>query len=183
MAIGPPPRDVGPADQCSPGKVPLEVPGHKEIEIPVIVVIQKAGAHGPAFGLDAGLCGHVGKCSVAIIVVENAAAVVRDEQIRKAVVVIVSHGGAHAIPLALHARLLSHVRKRSIPVISEQPVPVRGVGLVGELLIRLRISQRRAVHKEHIQPAIAVVIEERDPAAHRLDQVLVGRRGIAELEM
>ena len=63
---------------------PVDVVGDDEIESAVIVVIEPRGARcPPSRVLHACLRGHIGEGAVAIVVIEDAAAVAEDEQVRK----------------------------------------------------------------------------------------------------
>src|ERR1035437_4711659 len=62
--------------------IEFDVAAHEQIDASVLVVVQPGGADGPAVYLDAGLRRHIGKVSVAVVVVEDRLAVAGDQQIR-----------------------------------------------------------------------------------------------------
>ena len=68
----------------------------KKIEAAIVVVVEPDRARGPPGGGDAGFFGHVGESAVAIVVIQNAAAVLRDVQVGEAVTVVIADG--HALP-------------------------------------------------------------------------------------
>ncbi len=74
------------------GRVEIHVVRDEQIEVAVAVVVQKTAARTPAVfrSSDAGLLGHIGERAVAVVVVEDVAAKVGDEEIVEAVVVVVA---------------------------------------------------------------------------------------------
>ncbi len=79
------------------GLVEIDEAAYEEVESAVVVVVKPDRAGGPAGGGNAGLCGDVSKCAVAVVVVENAAAVLGHVEVRETVAVVVAHGDAHAV--------------------------------------------------------------------------------------
>src|SRR5450830_739624 len=67
-----------------------------EIEFPVVVKVAPVGADGVVLDADAELLADLGECAVAVVVVEEIAAVGGDEDVEKAVVVVVADGAADA---------------------------------------------------------------------------------------
>ena len=81
----------------------------EEIEPAVVVEIEPDGAGGPVafedLGAEAGLFADIGEGAVAVVVIENRAAVGGDEDVGEAVVVVVARRHAHAEGAAGHAGL------------------------------------------------------------------------------
>src|SRR5258705_1680924 len=77
---------------------PLDVIGDDEIEPAIFVVVKPSGAGGPAtFIGDSGFGGDVGERAVAIVAIEDAAAVSGHVDVREAVIVEVTDGDALAV--------------------------------------------------------------------------------------
>ena len=180
MAVGPVSRLLFAAVAIALER-PLDVTRHEQIEIAVVVGIEETGAGAPASGGDAGAGGDVAERPVAIVAIQRIAAEVGHVEIGEAVVVVVGCGGAHAVGILRHARkprFLGHIHERPISLLAEQPVPVLRVRLVGPPVVRHRIRELRAVREEDVEPAVVVVVEQRDAAPHRFDQVFVRRRRV-----
>ena len=145
----------------------VDVVGGEEVEPAVAVVVDEGAARSPARARAAqtGLDGHVLEAPVALVPVEVVLSPVRDVQVDVSVVVVVAGAGALPPPALGEAGLLRDVGEAAVAAI-----PV-------EVIRRLRPAreslERRAVDQEHVLPAVAVVVEEGDAAARRLEQVLV----------
>src|SRR5260370_38514038 len=95
----------------------------KQIQASVVVVIKPVVARGPSGHRQAGFVRYVGERSVAIVLIQNAAAVCGHEQVGVAVVIVIAHGHAHAERRARgHARLLGDIRKSSVTIVLVQRV-------------------------------------------------------------
>ena len=81
----------------------------EQIEPAVVVVIEPDRAGGPSRRGHAGFFGHVGKSAVAVVVIENASAVLRYVQIRKAVAIVVADRDTLAVAAGRDSGLLGHV--------------------------------------------------------------------------
>src|SRR6185503_5461567 len=131
------------------------------------VVVDEGAAGSPALPRagEPRLLGHVLEAAVAAVAVETVLPPVRDVEVDVAVVVVVAR--ARALPPAAldEADLVRDVDEAAVAAI-----PV-------EVTRRLRAAreslERRAVDEEDVLPADAVVVEQRDAAARRLQQVLV----------
>src|SRR5207302_2012093 len=82
---------------------------HKQIEFAVVVVVEPHGAGGPAGCGDSRFLSHIRKRAIAVVVVQDASAVLRDVDVREAVTVIIAHRDALAVSTARHASLLRYV--------------------------------------------------------------------------
>ena len=153
-----------------------------EVEEPVLVVVEEGGADGeqvlrlavePRAGRD------VGEGAVAVVAVEGVRAGIGDEEVGVPVVVEVPGRDAEreVEVLARDVGLRRHLLERAVPAPAEQAAVVGGVGpgVVGEL---------PPVGEEDVDLAVPVVVDEGDPAAHGLREVLargeVVVRGVGE---
>ena len=148
-------------------RIEVDVVGDEQIEAAVAVVVEEAAAGAPALrrSRHAGLLGHVGERAVAVVVVEDVAAPVADEQIVEAVVVVVADAAALSPARMRQPGLARHVGEGAVAVVVEQ--------VTGRLRRLHRRIEAGAVHQEDVQPAVVVVVEQRDTAAHLLEQELL----------
>src|SRR5581483_8269851 len=100
------------------GLVEVHKPADKKIQAPVVVVIEPHGARRPSRCGDSGLLRYIRERPIAVIVIENATAVLSYVQIREAIAVVVSHGCAHAISATDHAGFFRDVSERAVAIIS-----------------------------------------------------------------
>src|SRR5450432_2859419 len=98
---------------------PLDVIGDQQVEITVFVVIEPSGAGGPStFIGDSGLGGDIGKRAVAIVVIQNRAAVAGDIQVGVAVVIeIADRDALPVVTRAANAGRVGNVGERSVAVV------------------------------------------------------------------
>lgn len=106
--------------------------------------------------------------------IELVSAVRGNVEILEAIVVIVAHGDAHAVPGALQASSFRYILEAAVGFLMIETVPVRRPRLFGDGALGRRILQRRAVDQENVEPAIVVVVEQRDTGAHGFDQIFPG---------
>ena len=104
------------------------------------VVVQKAAARTPATATprDAGFFGHVRKGSIAVVMIQNVATPVADEQIVVAVVVVVADTASLAPARCREARFFRHIVKCAVAIVMKQ--------VTSRLLSRRRGIERRAIH-------------------------------------
>ncbi len=142
------------------------VVAYEEIEVAVAVVIEPGAAGSPAvlFVVNPGLAGDVGESSVAVVVKQDVVSPEAAEQIVPAVVVIVADTDASLPTGAPQAGFLGDVGKGSVAIIF---VEMRSGGLAG----RPVGVEARAVGEIDVEPAIIVVVEERQAAAFGFDDV------------
>src|SRR5580704_104226 len=100
-------------------RTPLDVIRNNEVEVAIPVVVEPRRAGGPSTLIgDSSLGSHLGEGSIAVVVIENGAAVAGDVEIRIAVVVEIPHRHALAIvALATHAGLFGHVCEGAVSVV------------------------------------------------------------------
>ena len=172
MAVGTVSRTLLTAPQVVFGG-PLDVVRDNKIEPSVFVVIEPPGAGGPSsFVGNASFRSDVGESSVAIIVIENRAAITGDVQIRVSVVVEVADGNTLTIvTFAAYAGLFRDIGESAVAVVVVKSAAQRVRRLVG-------VSCRR-LDEEEIHEPILIVVDPGNACAHRLQVILlVGLRGI-----
>ena len=148
-------------------EVEVNVVADKKVEQPVAVIVEPAAARTPTHPLvpESGPFGYIGECAVTIVTEENVVAPVSQEEVVPAVIVVVPDANTHAPPRPPNARLFGDVNKSPVAAVLEE---VR----VWLLARRPGGVEPRAVGEVNVQPAVLVVIEKRDAAALRLDNVL-----------
>src|SRR5262249_42857340 len=130
---------------------PVEIPADEQIELAVIVVVEKSGAGTPSGGGHSRLDCHVLECAVAPIPIEDITTVCRQIEIRKSVVVVVTDGDAHPVTGSDSGKsgFFGDVGKFPIAVIPVKPVPVFGVALV-----QLGAIDPGAVGEEYVEISV-----------------------------
>ena len=152
------------------GWIEIHIIRHKQIELTVAIVVQKTAARAPAVFRSghASLLGHVGKRAVAVIVVKNVAAKVGDEEIVKAVVVVVADATGLSPAGTSQAGLFGDIGEGAVTIVVKQ--------ITGGIAVPNRRIKAGSVHQKNIEPAVVVIVEQRHPATHLLEQkLLVGR--------
>src|SRR6267143_5281134 len=134
------------------GFAEIDEAADEEIEAAVIVVVEPDGAGSPSGGSDTGFCSDIGERAIAIVVIENAVAVLRDIKIRKSVAVIVTDSHAHAVRISWDASFFGDVRERTVPIVTVERITQRWIGIVE--------VTGATVHKIDIHPTVVVVIKE-----------------------
>ena len=146
----------------------------EQIEPAVVVEIEPDGAGGPVilenFGAQPGVLAHVGEGAVAVVAVEDGAAVGGDEQIGEAVVIVIAHGHAHAEGASGDAGFFCDVGEGAVAIVFVKRVADGARGL--------EEIARTAVHQVDVHPAVVVVIEESAAGAHGFRQVMVLGGGV-----
>ncbi len=167
------PADAGelkPLDLVDLGR-PGDVVADEEIEIAVVVDVEKRRAGEPAVGsFGVGRRGDVVEVSLAVVAEEIAAADGRHVEIGVAVVVVVAHGHALAVKRLVEPGLLGDVLEVSLAVVAVE-------GLGGRRLDFVAGPVRR-VDEKQVLVAVAVVVEKGHARAHRLGQELVAEGAV-----
>ena len=157
--------------------VPDEVVADVEVEVAVVVEVGKGGRGRPvAIAPQAGPIGDVLERPVAAVAIERVGSPAGDEEVGMAVVVDVADG--HAVPVAsLHpadAGSVARIVKRAVALVPKQSIA--RVGPVGPG------REDASLDDVDIEPAIAVVVEQTNPAGHRLGNLAETRASIVEGE-
>ncbi len=145
----------------------LHVARDVEVEIAVGVGVEERAARAPAGGRDTGRRRHVLEGAVALVAKEEVGAPVRDVEVERAVAVVVARADAVAPCGRVEPRLL-----RDVLELQPAEVPVEDVA-VRHALAALR--ELRGRHEVDVEPPVAVVVEEGDTTASRLEDVILRR--------
>ncbi len=124
----------------------------EQIEPAVVVVIEPDRAGTPAWSRDTRFLRHVGEGAVAIVVIEDAASVLRNVEVWEAISVVIPHRNTHAIATPSHAGFLRHVGECAVAIVAIQRV-AQGMRRLVEIAFA-------AVDEVNVHPAVIVVIEE-----------------------
>src|SRR4029077_12526017 len=133
------------------------VAAHVQIEFAVAVVVEEGCARvkqrSELHARDARLVSDIGKCSVAIVVVENVAPELRDVEIREAVVVVVAPDAAQSVTGPGNVGLVGYVGERPVAVIAIESVAHRNAAIV----------KVASVHEVNVLPTVPVEIRDTYP--------------------
>jgi hypothetical protein len=158
--------------------LPMAVVDYKEIEQPVVVVVEPTRADRPHLLIvgvrpsDTGSGSDVRECAVAVVAKELVAGDVGDEDVGVAVVVEVSNGDAHPVARSSDSRFFCDVGECAVVVVAEESIPVGGRSFF----------ERRdlgSVDGIDVEEPVIVVVEQRNAGNHGFGLVLVGRGAIA----
>ncbi len=103
--------------------------------------------------------------------IKNISAEVGHQQINVAVVVEVAGGDAHAVHSTLQAVFFCDIGESAVAIVVIQAVPKAGIRLVRRGARRHGILELGSVYEKQVEPAVVVVVEHSDTAAHRLRQI------------
>ena len=151
-------------------EVDPDVAAHEQVEVSVPVVVREAAARRPAAALHAGLLGDVREGPSLVVAVERVAPEAGDVDVLPAVPVEVGGADAHGPARVADARLVRHVLELHVPEVAVERA-ASGIGVVGRV-------HGEGVGEVDVEEPVVVVVEERDPAAHRLHDVLLLGRGL-----
>ncbi len=139
----------------------INVVRDKKIGPAIAVIVPKSRACRPSgIAGQAGGFGHVGKCAIAIVAIEDDAIQTRHQQIRPTVVVVIANGRPHRPTGIAHTCLIGDIRECSVVVVVKQRAASFDAMQSHVHALRVR--------KINVRPAIAVVVDQRDSPAHRL---------------
>ena len=117
---------------------------------------------------QSGSSGDVLEPRAAVVAIEHVSAVVSEEQIQPSVVVVVAGAHAGRPPGAAQPDPIGHVRERAVAPVAIQPIGRRLAG-AKRRVAPLAVSEASAAQHERVEPAVAVVVDERDTGAVGLD--------------
>src|SRR5204863_1377916 len=98
------------------GLVKVNEAANKEVQPAVVVMVKPNGARCPAGRRQAGLLSDICEGAVPVVVIENAAAILRHVEVGETVAIVVAHCRAHAVAAGRHAGFLGYVREGAIAV-------------------------------------------------------------------
>ena len=129
-----------------------------QIKQPVVIVVQHAGAGGPAGIVDARRADRL-ECSVALVAIQHVGSVASDVDIGESVGIKVAHGDSGAITGVVQPALCAAVRETPIALIAIQAV---------RRFPPLWIDRKgRAGGEVQVDASVQIIIEGRQPAAVR----------------
>jgi hypothetical protein len=162
------------------GERPVHVLADVQVGVAVAVQVTPGGAGAPeVVALQPDGLGDLDEApaalAVGLVVEEGQPAVAGDEQVGPAVAVVVGDGNPVAVEVdAVEAGLRGHVAE--LPA-AQVAVQLAGVALN---LLLVRAVEIAAAGEEDVEQAVAVVVDQRHPAAQRLqDGVVVGLLAVA----
>src|SRR5690242_11751289 len=98
----------------------------------------------------AGLLRHVGKCSVAVIAVQNIFTVLGDKQVWKSVVIEIAPNATQPISCSQHTGFIGDICERAVVI-----VPIESIYCCDPAAIKVS-----PIHKIDVLPAIAIEIRD-----------------------
>ena len=146
--------------------IELDEPADKQIEAPVIVIVEPKGAGSPSRRDDARLQRDVGKCAIAVVAIKDTAVVAGYEKVGIAVAVVVPDSDAHTVTCVAYSGFYGHVSEGSVAV-----VPIERVA---QRCGRREKIAGAAVHQENVHPTVVVEIEKGTSSACGFRQVVGG---------
>src|SRR5579884_3802655 len=155
---------------------PFGVMHDPEVQFAVAIEIEPARRYGPFSAFDARLLRGVFETAVAEIVIEDVAVHTCDEEIGVAVVIVIAYRGAHGIAFADDSGFGGYIAEFQIAFVVIEAVPILRSGL-GEG------RKLGAIGEEDIRTAVAIVIENYQPARHGFDHVLLRSRAVMQDEI
>ena len=159
------------ASPCAAGPVlrfaEIHEPADEKIEPAIIVVVEPDRTGCPSRSRDASLHRDIRKSTVAIVVIQNAVAVLRDVHVGKAIAVVVAD--RHALPIAARRDpgFFGNVGESSVAIVAVESIAQRRIG-VEEVTLA-------AVDQVNVHPAIVVVVKESAARAGGFGQIFLGR--------
>ena len=84
-------------------EAPIHVTGDEKVELTIIVVVEKPGAHAPSAGSNSGVLRYIRECAVSVVVVKRVAAVACHVNVFEPIVVIVAYGYTHSVVVLRHS--------------------------------------------------------------------------------
>ena len=167
--------------------VDVRVAGNEEVRSAVAVHVADRGARVPARVVDPGRAGALGEGAVSVPpeqrVVPVGGDVVaggRDEQVRVPVLVEVARDAAVAAKLQVGARAAADVVEAALDVVEER-APWQAAVLRPEVVLVVRVG----VDDVEVEPAVVVVVEPAEAAAHHRVRLVGGPEtecGLPEVE-
>ena len=101
---------------------------------------------------------------------------VGQKDVRSTIVVVVPDGYAHSVARPGESGALGYIGERAVVIVAIETVPVSRRFL-------LQGGNCCSVDQINIQPAVAVIVEQRNSCDHRFDLILVGCRRITSDEV
>ena len=90
----------------------------KQVEPPIVVIIEPHCARRPSRSRNPGSLRDISESAIAIVVIQNASAILRNVQVGKAIAIVVANRYTLAEPTACDSGFLRDIGKRAIAVIA-----------------------------------------------------------------
>ncbi len=139
----------------------LGIARHKEIELPVPIVITKRRTCRPHVEGDSRFLSDVGEGAVMVVVVKAILANVRYIEVGPTIVVVICDRYADSPAIVRYTGSISKICEGSIVVVLKERCVYRGCFAVHGVV-------REAVDQVNIHPTIVVVIQQRNASTERL---------------
>src|ERR1700733_6840919 len=152
-------------------EVKVDIVGHHQVHVAIPIVVAKRRSGRPPSIPNSGFGSYICEGAISIIVIENVAAEAGYVKVRRSIVVVVSYSPAHGQASFRQPCLFSYIGKCSIMIVMVKSPKAR--------FSRARHIDGWSVGKINVRPAIAVIVEDDNAAAHRFEDVaLVCGRGV-----
>src|SRR5713226_4858265 len=136
-------------------RIKLEISGDVQVDEAVTVVTAKSRARVPdAAAANSSPGRHIRERSVAVVVIQNIRAVVRDEKIGVSVVVVISRYATEAPSPSRDPCRLRNVGKGSVTIVAVQIIVPGMLDRLG-----LQVLNRGSVHQIQVHVSVLVVVE------------------------
>src|SRR5262249_15690011 len=129
------------------GRIKGNVIEHHQVEPAIAIEIEEACGCSPASVLNTSGARNVRECAVAVVDEQSNPAPLRYQAIRVAVIVHVADGPPHPVP--------GHVETRAVAYVTEMPVRLLMIQLVGDTGVRPGI-----MYKVDVEAPVAVVVQQ-----------------------
>ena len=147
-----------------------------EIEVAIIVVVAEGGAGPPAPQIaNTRFSGYVRERAVVVVVIKHGPIEISYVEIFPAVVVILACGRPKSPAAVVDSRLGRYIGEGAVVIVT--------VKLAGMTFSRSQIFERGSIHEEDVHPAVIVVVENRNTAAHGFHNVALFRTATDEGEV
>src|SRR5207302_6786604 len=100
------------------GLIEVDEAADEQIQQAIVVVIKPNRARGPSRRRESCLRGDVSECAIAVIVIENAARILREINIGEPVAVVVAYRHAHPVGVSRNAGFLRYIGEGSITIVA-----------------------------------------------------------------
>src|SRR5260370_15582520 len=125
----------------------------------VAVIVNKAGARAPSLTGNACFRGNIGKSAVTVVVIQNIADQVGNEQVGITIIVIVTGGDSHPVKAPLQSCLYRDVSERAVVIVPVETIPESRIRFVRNRSLRHRIADQGTIHEKQVEESVVVVIE------------------------
>ena len=148
----------------------VHVVGNEQVGPTIAVIVTERGTHGPAFvERQTGLLGDVSEGAVSVVAVEHNPVETGDQQIGPAVVIVVADRDAIGPTGIAHSGFIRDISERSVVIIVEE----RAAGFFAGF----RHLDALRVREINVRPAVSIIINESNSAAHGFHDVFLFRAG------